>query len=1074
MDEEDTSLNMLKWGLATKKAKNFSIRIALNILWDAWSVPNNYDTLERWCREGLRWQKEDLVNSLGPMYVAELCSSCHPSNLSQDAALLVLTKLVRDMPEESLALLERIVHAPLTVCHFDVSLSDSNLQERKCELVFMVKSFLHHVQALVQRILSSSAKEKSVKFKQAKKSYKKARKMSFQHKPVVEETRKDLQVFETKVKDRYQKRKRLFSFQSSRHMSSSVDNSESIEMSPFSYSSSNSNAECVSNIDSLETFDCDEAGTLLSEVVSCVAESYAFQNPLIEENKNFQSDDDDSMEDERRARLDSNASAEKVEFNLKEDLAHHQVHVKKLRQEIKNFREKVSPFVSEIEQKINDALRAIEDAVNLTSEKDIDEASAFIDSVRQSNAGKYIHRLRQAFLTLIRKRHSTVDLWKWFSSYVYDRVHVVSASPLRLINRSTSAKCSMKQILPTSDISRFTIIVGPIGSGKSYIVKYLLCKWSRKFHDINCPFDYDAMIPVTSSFFTSFQSIDEYISEILTINSSTDLLHSVSAKSYVSEMRLLFIAEIDSSSNFEKIKELINEVVTSNHSSRIVFTCRHEILKSLQTLILGVQEDAKVFELLCLNESLLSKFVLFHIENEDSMRQFCSLYEAMNLESNLRHPLFILMSLYLWKRGVSFLASATCLSKLVMSVMIDFHLRAADYRFLNFGGESERSYNFADSCVKMLCETVWDDYSYTSVVEEIDGLLEVRSPSDAYQELFHPFLIYVENRCYLAHSAFKELLLGVYLAGKLCEKRFFLSNCCVTLATESLDVKRRKLSTECLIVAAGIWSLSENLQQKVADKLAMLYASNASVNPVQWLRFVGETGQSKQICSAVARQMEWKTVWNGNAFSLEENVAVSELLRLEAYHPSKIIIGVNCPGNIELLSTLAICPSVLVALRLEKHFYNWNDMEVNDDLVELLQPAGNLVELWAHLDGRGAYALRHMKKMKELNLRITSSDALVTFSTVLYKMSSLHSLSLRINIPHNANLSAIPSLNSYKGSLWLRFWNVTDSVSEWIIEAINRMHRKPTEVHLQHSCLSPDILQNFKSSVGAAKVYISM
>ena len=264
---------------------------------------------------------------------------------------------------------------------------------------------------------------------------------------------------------------------------------------------------------------------------------------------------------------------------------------------MKNFRDKVGPFVSEIELKISEAIKDIEGVSSVTSENDLNNASAFIDSVRQSSVGKYVHRLRQAFLTLIRKRHSTVDLWKWFSCYVYDRVHVVSASPLRLINRSTSFRCSINQILSVTDSSRFTIIVGPIGSGKSYIVKYLLCKWSRKFQDISCPFDFDAMIPVTSSFFTSFQSIEEYISDILTINSSTELLYGSTAN-YIKKMKLLFIAEIDSSSSMQKIKELINEILFCNRSCRIVFTCRNELLKSLQTLILGENEEAKVFELL--------------------------------------------------------------------------------------------------------------------------------------------------------------------------------------------------------------------------------------------------------------------------------------------------------------------------------------------------------------------------------------------------------------------------------------------------------------------------------------------
>ena len=1066
----DSSLNMMKWGACTRLAKSQSIRTALSILWSAWTIHNSYRNVEAWCLQAFDWKKEELVNKMGPLFLAELRASSHPNNLTDEAAESILLQLVPNMPPLAITLLERLKHLPLTVCYLDENLSEANVKERVFEISHFVKTFLNLVRGVAQKYISQTTKRKTSKLKLAKKSFKRARKLSFKYKSVVEETRKDLILTETKIRGRRLGRSRFESNDSEESNRIPIkEGCEQIELTELGNGLTYERRDSLPEED-LYSKTVQDTSNLLAEDSQ---RSVGIVNP-VHTNCEEENMSDDSIKEEMRSRLYSNASAEKTVQNLQENLTHCQAHIDKLREDMKNFRDKVSPFTLQVEEGISRVLESIQATANMNDEAALDTASEYIDTVRHSNIGKCIHRIRQAFQSLILKRYMAIDMWRWLCDYVYDRIQVHYASPLRIIHKYTSARCTFKQILPLTIGSKFLMIVGPIGSGKTYLVKYLLCKWVRKSCDVNCPFDYDAVIPISSSYFSSNLLLEDYVAECLTTNSSTELLEKISSP-VVKQMRLLFIAEIDTSSDVKRIKDFIEEMNSFNLGSNAIITCRNENAKSIETLIVDQGKKAEILHMLCLDEPLLLKFVQFHNNSEDiCSRDFCSIYESLNLESNLRQPLFVLLSMYLYKRGLRFLSEATCLSRLVLTSMVDFHLRASEYHKQKFNVAIEQSNCWADDNVKALNECIWQENLIGSKREELEGLIEIRSPSCEPQELFHPFLIFVDEHCYLAHPAFRELLSGVHLAGMLCRKRTVCLSCCANLQVDGVNIDNMKLSTECLIVAAGIWSLTETMYQNVANRLASLYAPCAVGSPIQWLKFVQETGQSRKICLAVATQLKWKTSWNASTYALEENIAISELLRIEAYYPKKVIISDTSSGTVELVSALAICPSVCVILRNERHFYNWNNSNFSDDLVELLQPAGNLVELWAHLDTRGAYAIRHMKKLQELNVRISSVDALLALANILPKLTLLKAISLRVNIPHTISVSAFPSFAEFKGQFWIRLLSITDDNSDWAIEVVKRLHNRPTDVHLHESTLTPDTLQHFKKSIGTNHVSISM
>ncbi|KAF2362754.1 hypothetical protein FHG87_006501, partial [Trinorchestia longiramus] len=1122
------AFNMLRWAMCTKSGRTLAIRCSLNIFWAACSVHSTFSTLEDWCIQAFDWNKEELVNKVGPIIVSQLCAANHPENLSEDAALEVIKFVVPNIPRQSLVLLERITHAPMTTCYYEVMLSQLELDSRVRMFTAIVQSYLYSIHQVAQNMIATSVRDKISFLKEAKKSYKHAKRLSFQNGLQFFDRQTRFSQFRaSKRKERRPRSSTLLIHRPNRHTrkaesllelttfrQSSVPNAIGFDK-PFLFSghpvvhgrelSNCRNYEhahdCINAFEYSNVHNPNRTQELniekdyVTRAEKMVAAQIQRSHSAMVRRSNLQAEDEadlqsqgdttdgvshseDSLDEETENKFQPksipDASALPISSQVKYEVIQLQEKIRTLRRELQSYRNKIGPFISFVEHSIHQTLDSITTSIDFDDD-DSAFASEFVDFIRQSEMGKQIHRFRKSMQTYIKLRFMGMDLWKWLDSAVYSSHSVSIVSPLRIIHKYSSAKFSLQQILPLTENAKYLSVIGPIGSGKSYAIKYLLHSWVTQPSVVQCPFDYDVFVPVPCEFFSSSQSLDDYIVEILGCHSSSETLFANSA-SYIPKLKLLFLVEIDVFSNIEKVKEFIANMNDMRPDTKVIFSYRNEMSKSLEALLLHQREEIDAIQILCLDDILLFDFVKHYLRTEDSTREFCTLYEALNLEASMRHPLFVLLSMYLWKKDATFLVSSTCLSRLVMSIMVEFHLRASSYHNDRFDVDIESSNCWADICVKELCKSVWTENSKNLSRENIYGMTEVSPPHVDAEGIFHPFLIIFEEHSYLAHSALRELLTGVYLAGEICRKRSTFAKiccCCSSEDNDSIVIANQKLSSECLIVAAGIWSLTENLRQKTSNKLASLFAKCAVGSPVQWLRFVGETGQSPEICSSVADQLKWKPTWNSCNYGIEENVAVSELLRIEAYEPKKVVLDDFTPGIVELVSALAICPSVAVIMRLERHFYSWNDRNESDDLVELLQPAGNLVELWAHLNVRGALATRHMKKLTELNVRVTSVDALMSLIDTMPQIPALKSLSLRLDIPKNVPASLVPSMSNFKGQFWLRLHKVDDSSCAWALHIIDALQKTPMEIHLQNSWLSPNVLHTFKKDVGTANVFIA-
>ncbi|MPC29093.1 Cadherin-23 [Portunus trituberculatus] len=190
--------------------------------------------------------------------------------------------------------------------------------------------------------------------------------------------------------------------------------------------------------------------------------------------------------------------------------------------------------------------------------------------------------------------------------------------------------------------------------------------------------------------------------------------------------------------------------------------------------------------------------------------------------------------------------------------------------------------------------------------------------------------------------------------------------------------------------------------------------------------------------------------WTVAHHSQETNCALANMLKKEAYRPQTVIIsqeGKSYHNSECVIRALSTCSSTFVHLRQESQFYSWGDPGTSDSLIGPLQPAGTLQEFWGHLGVEGALALRHFHQLTELNVRVSSYEALasLTYSIALIGRS-LRYLYLRLDLSSSTPVSNIDPLNFKGRNLWLRMKGVKDENLSWVKEITAKLNDWYTEV----------------------------
>nr|XP_045598133.1 uncharacterized protein LOC123758020 isoform X2 [Procambarus clarkii] len=798
---------------------------------------------------------------------------------------------------------------------------------------------------------------------------------------------------------------------------------------------------------------------------------------------------------EVRDRLDSNVSAEQEAIAKDDIVSERYALASKLSREIKNLRkdynslqEDEAAMISGITDDI-EMLRMME-----LSEEAMRAGGRDLQVLRESHPGRLLMEARQhttAFASsvkifdvgewLMRKRCVTMDVQS-----IYSRLKI----------NNTENTVDLLDILGTSSEDPSVIILsGPKGSGKSCVCHYLQHLWKlSKFLDKSRLHEFDLVVYCRLSDLPPSESWSQYLKDhvfCLTLRDfpDTDVFEALGS---LTVLFLLDVGSLTSSSS-----NILKDVISNLGKNRAIITVRPGSESDVLEITKGYSHRflrAKLCPMTLEAVKAYSTRLLSMVENEGGsaevkVNQFTKFIESMNKTETLMYPLHVAYLLYLWRVAPLKAVHANCVSRLYSQVVILCQHTLTEVLRAESKGDRATARERVDLITHRLYEAAWRLITHHNWQHDGHTLLEPEHKlmdDPVVFTIFSPLVVVVEEpdgirRGILPHPSIAEIFCGFFLANQkllrskgspLLPRRDKIEKFCIP------ELKRFRY---VLPHTAGALVYNKHSLDD-AKEIASVYLRSLSEDRdmESWLELLRECDFITHMCAAVSGVLARYSSWTIAHHDQQTNCAVADLLRKGAYQPKFIIISQPlksgkgaCIGDC-VIRALSTCSATLVHIRQESQFYAWGEDATCDSLVVPLQPPGTLRECWGHLGVEGAMALRHSHYLEELNVRISSSEALAALVlSIEHLKRSLRYLYIRLDILPSTPASSLQPLNFSGKKLWLRMRGINDSTVDWIKEVTGILNSWYTEVLLEESCVSPSALQSLKESLPNTRVHIS-
>lgn len=258
-------------------------------------------------------------------------------------------------------------------------------------------------------------------------------------------------------------------------------------------------------------------------------------------------------------------------------------------------------------------------------------------------------------------------------------------------------------------------------------------------------------------------------------------------------------------------------------------------------------------------------------------------------------------------------------------------------------------------------------------------------------------------------------------------------------------------------------------------------------------RLVEESGRHPLVRERIGDTMTKDYVWKPNEAALcDSGDPVAMLFQHTAFTPISIVLrvvgsvrGLLLRGEdgrlhitpyhnlIPILTCVSKRPSCHVYLKLDEHFYTWGAKETADDLLQLLQPGGNLVSFTGHLGPAGAAAIAAVKEMVELNVRVSSAATLEALAEgVLGQPSRVLRLLLRLDLAWSSLPATLPRLQTTLIDLVLH--GVHDAVVVVVAQVMAQLSQTFCRVDFVASRLTPDGAETLLDALSTRNVAIKV
>ena len=1032
----------------------------------------------------------------------------NPNQMPLSVLIILLTKVFPEITPTIHHLVEKLQRLVYAVCYQDLVFDDHQLKFRLQNISVVISKLIGVVISSCTALTTKFVAEVSTKLRISKQRMRCAQEEYNDYLKCVEKTREELQVVQKELKEA-QERNSVVLLAYSRSCSQESDDTRQREAKEVTCIDD----DVIGRMDSGNLSLSEEVGGRESQTQNddgddeCYSDSLLVsvmrEVALIEKRHNSLRPFDRRLKmmvrethksviltkREMRERLNSNVSAEEKAMSKEEILSSRQRNTRVLSKEVRKLRRNLENLQSDekaIMSRINHDLEALRE--DELVEAALREGQRGVQKLREGSGLLLFHSRQEAKKFASRAR--IPDLGKWVMKRVF------GTTPVRQVYSSVRAADTRDNVNITDFVGldgqqpSVIILSGPKGSGKTCMAHYLLQQWESNEEAIKSSIhEFDLVVYGTVGNILSSGSWVQYLREHIFCLTLVDLPE---AEIYgaLNTISVLYLLDVDTTT--PSITKILDDVFGNLGNNQVVVTTRPDSEGAIAGAVKHHNIKCQQVRICPMTFNAIQQYstsVLSLVEQDDSVisrmaKQFSRFLSSMKTIEDVMYPLPVTYLLYLWHVNSSHAFQATSMSRLVsqMIVVAENSLVEALKMSGKYDGRAGRIR--AEQCTKQLCEAAWELISGHGWPYDGQFLLESKNMSFTNPleiSSFSTLIIVKEStdgrpRASFLHPCITEILCGFFLTQQrllhkgpsMLRRREKLEKYCVP------EIKRYK---EVLPHAAG--ALVYNAHKfEDAKEIATLFFSSLSDkrDMIAWHNLLSECGFLPTMCAAVSSLLSCYSCWNVAHHSQETNCALAELLKREAYHPQTVVIsqeGKFCCNSECVIRALATCSSTFVHLRQESQFYAWGEATTSDSLILPLQPAGTLQEFWGHLGVEGALALRHFHQLMELNVRVSSCEALETLTYSIKRIGrSLRYLYIRLDLPTSTPMSDIEPLKFKGKNLWLRMKGVEDGNLSWVKKITAKLSDWYTEVLLEKSRLSPPALQELKQSLPNTPIHI--
>ncbi|XP_076057484.1 uncharacterized protein LOC143034989 [Oratosquilla oratoria] len=637
----------------------------------------------------------------------------------------------------------------------------------------------------------------------------------------------------------------------------------------------------------------------------------------------------------------------------------------------------------------------------------------------------------------------------------------------------------LEDILTLHENSPYVVLVrGPGGTGKTCLGRFLLKSWTSETNDVAGLLDTSLVLHIDIDNMAT-DSLDDHLKTVVL---PTTMKEEEMALPLTESVETLFI--LDVGRNISRALLVLDDVLQHLWMNKIIITIRMMAEEEVTKVLRSREIDYNIVDLCPLDRKSLTSFIKVMSQNLDEetatvVRTNAKTFFLKDVGATLMYPLPIAFLIFTFLKFPESWRQVSSLTDLILHVFNLCCIKLKAHK-----SNSKRSFKTKEKMVNFLLQSAWQ-----VATEKTPSNTFLHDENITYLfEAMKPFFLLSENtenhNVSFIHPLVSEVLAGFYLGNIVQQYKWTLADKlkrvsrCLPESVHNMVAAKSDWCHHVLLHMSGFLELNKSLTKERAIDIVLLLNSTVGVSArdyKSWLSVLNHSNLNPDAVQAVAKFLCLQRMWSFESLEFETHRSLESLLRYGAFQPSMVVFrGEDDNGMKGIARALTnFGATIRVHVELEDQYYSWEGSATCDGLLEVLQSARSLRVLWGHLGPKGAMLLRLFSHLTEVNIRISSLEALLNLASSLKKglCHHLKYLYLRHDCDpgwvDECSLPSFPALQPRGSLFWFHFRSISDPTVPWVVKACRRMCTECSQVIFEESNLSKNAQSYLKGELAS-------